>query len=142
MNRAIHATAQALLLLAIAWGPAALADDFEIEWYTVDGGGVMWSTGGGFELGGTIGQADASAVAMSEGSFGLVGGFWTVPPCWCISDVNNDGYRDGRDVQGFIDCILAGGTNCACADLYTDGVLDGNDITAFIGNLLAGESCP
>jgi hypothetical protein len=142
MNRAIHATAQALLLLAIAWGPAALADDFEIEWYTVDGGGVMWSTGGNFELGGTIGQPDANSLVMTGGSFELTGGFWAVPPCWCWSDVNNDGLRDGLDVQEFVDCLLAGGVNCACADLYTDGVLDVSDITAFVGDLLAGNECP
>jgi hypothetical protein len=102
---------------------AVLADGFGIDWYTVDGGGPGapgWSTGGGFEL---------------------VGGFWAAPPCWCMSDVNNDGLRDGLDVQGFVDCMIAGGVNCACADLYTDGLLDVNDIDTFVGDLLAGGDC-
>ena len=77
---------------------AASADDFVIDWWTVDGGGPGapgWTTGGDFELGGTIGQPDAqTSPVMTGGGFELVGGFWAVPPCWCISDVNHDGVRD------------------------------------------------
>jgi hypothetical protein len=134
----LHTTAIGI----VALGLRAAADDYTLDWWTVDGGGVMWSTGGGFELGGTIGQPDASMVVMTGGAFELTGGFWAVPPCWCMSDVNNDGWRDGLDVQEFVDCLLAGGVNCACADLYTDGVLDVNDIGTFVSDLLAGNECP
>ena len=116
--------------------------DFGVDWYTVDGGGQMWSTGGDFELGGTIGQPDAGAAAMTGGSFELTGGFWTTPACWCLADLNQDGLRDGRDIQTFMDCILASNVNCACADVETDGVLDMADVAAFVDDLLAGESCP
>jgi len=132
----------AIMTIAAASGVAALADDFVLDWYRVNGGGVMWSTGGDFELGGTIGQADANETVMSGGSFELVGGFWAVPPCWCLSDVNNDGFRDGLDVQAFIDCVLAGSGDCACADVETNGVLDVNDIATFVDDLLAGDECP
>lgn len=128
--------------LSLLGATIALADDLTIDWWTIDGGGVTWSTGGGFELGGTIGQADAGAVAMTGGDFELIGGFWAVPPCWCMSDLNHDGLRDGLDVQGFIDCMLAGGVDCACADLYTDGLLDLNDVATFVSDLLAGGGCP
>lgn len=44
-----------------------------ISWYSLDGGGGEIS-GGGFTLGGTIGQPDAGT--MSGGGFLLTGGFW------------------------------------------------------------------
>jgi hypothetical protein len=47
---------------------------YELTWNTIDGGGVMFSTGGVYSLGGTIGQADAGN--LSGGSYTLNGGFW------------------------------------------------------------------
>ena len=47
---------------------------YEIAWSTIDGGGAMFSMGGGYSLGGTIGQADAGA--MSSGNYVLIGGLW------------------------------------------------------------------
>ena len=63
-----------LLMLGVA-SAAALADDFDVDWYTVDGGGEMWTTGGDYELSGTIAQPDAGG-AMTGGDFELTGGFW------------------------------------------------------------------
>ncbi|MBN2562216.1 MAG: hypothetical protein JXQ75_14930 [Phycisphaerae bacterium] len=125
----------------VATSLSTAAGDYMLDWYTIDGGGEMWSTGGDYELNGTIGQPDAGAV-MTSGGYELTGGFWAAPPCWCMSDVNNDGLRNGLDVQGFIDCMLAGGVNCACADLYTDGHLDLQDIATFVTDLLTGGECP
>lgn len=56
--------------------PAAVAQGFDISWYTIDGGGSTLCTGGAFQLAGTIGQPDASAASMTGGSFSLTGGFW------------------------------------------------------------------
>jgi hypothetical protein len=58
-----------LILTGIAFG-------FEIDWFTIDGGGGS-SSGGGFTINGTIGQADAGA--MSGGSYAIEGGFWSLP---------------------------------------------------------------
>jgi uncharacterized repeat protein (TIGR01451 family) len=60
-----------LVLLAV---PAA-AQPYDLSWYTVDGGGATFSTGGTYSLGATIGQPDASG-ALTGGSYALVGGFW------------------------------------------------------------------
>ena len=49
--------------------------DFEITKYTIDGGGGQ-SSGDGFSVTGTIGQADASVEPMSGGGFTVAGGFW------------------------------------------------------------------
>ncbi len=47
---------------------------YDLTWSTIDGGGMMFSTGGGYSLGGTIGQPDAGV--MSGGGYSLAGGFW------------------------------------------------------------------
>jgi hypothetical protein len=51
----------------------ARAQNYAIDWFTIDGGGGT-STGGVYSVSGTIGQPDAGT--MSGGSYSLVGGFW------------------------------------------------------------------
>ncbi len=63
---------------------------FDLSWYSVDGGGGLMSTGGTFELSGTIGQADAGL--MTEGSYALTGGFWAVSRA---GDIFGDGFESG-----------------------------------------------
>jgi hypothetical protein len=135
-------TLNVLVGLIFLSGTVAIGDDFDLSWWTVDGGGYMWSTGESFELGGTLGQPEAQTVIMTGGSFELTGGFWATPPCWCLSDLNNDGSRDGLDVQGFVDCMIAGGVNCACADMDRNGLLNMTDVDTFVSGLLVGGDCP
>jgi hypothetical protein len=47
---------------------------FDLTWNTLDNGGLSFSSGGGYTLGGTAGQADAAT--WSGGGYTLVGGFW------------------------------------------------------------------
>ena len=47
---------------------------YDLSWWTVDGGGYTFMTGGGYSLGGTAGQADAGLLA--GGRYTLGGGFW------------------------------------------------------------------
>jgi hypothetical protein len=51
------------------------AQNFAIDWFTIDGGGGT-STGGVYSVSGTIGQPDAGT--MSGGTYSLVGGFWGI----------------------------------------------------------------
>jgi hypothetical protein len=70
-----------------------------IDWYTIDGGGGT-STGGTFELSGTIGQPDAGV--MTGGTFELSGGYWTAvapPVLTCDYDYNQDENVDLTDAQ-------------------------------------------
>jgi hypothetical protein len=53
-----------------------LAAELNLNWYTVDGGGAMGTTGGNFKLSGTIGQLDASSTTQTGGNYKLTGGFW------------------------------------------------------------------
>lgn len=52
------------------------SQQFTMDWYKIAGGGGT-STGGTFQVNGTIGQPDASA-AMTGGNFSLTGGFWSL----------------------------------------------------------------
>ncbi|MCR4406566.1 MAG: hypothetical protein NUW24_06555 [Anaerolineae bacterium] len=47
---------------------------YELTWWTMDGGGYTFSTGGPYSLGGTVGQPDAGVLA--GGGYTLGGGFW------------------------------------------------------------------
>ncbi len=56
-------------------GFCARAQNYSIDWHTIDGGGGT-STGGLYSISGTIGQPDAGT--MSGGNFSLAGGFWGI----------------------------------------------------------------
>ncbi len=64
----------ALFALLTAVTVAQSGGGYDLTWNTVDSGGYTFSMGGGYSLGGTIGQTDAGV--LSGGSYTLVGGFW------------------------------------------------------------------
>jgi len=72
----------ALLLLLAALGTSA--QDFDVDWHTIDGGGGT-SSGGPYELSGTIGQPDSSVEPLVGGDYELTGGFW---PGWVLPSDN------------------------------------------------------
>jgi len=73
MNRKTTATLVLLGLMA----PPALAEGYAVNWWSIDGGGSVGTvSGGGYVLSGTIGQHDAGR-AMTGGTYGVQGGFWT-----------------------------------------------------------------
>ncbi len=81
MNRKISLIMITLLILialttsqTIAPASAQSGGGYDLTWNTIDGGGAMFSTGGAYSLGGTIGQYDTGT--MSGGSYALNGGFW------------------------------------------------------------------
>jgi len=50
------------------------AQNFSIDWFTIDGGGGA-STGGVYSVSGTVGQTDAGVMASQQ--FSIIGGFWS-----------------------------------------------------------------
>ena len=66
-----------LIALVVGLAPSSAgAQNFNIDWYSVGGGGGT-STGGVFSVSGTIGQPDAG-VAMSGGDYSLTSGLWSL----------------------------------------------------------------
>jgi hypothetical protein len=118
------------VMLFAACGAVLAADEFEISWFTIDGGGGK-STGGQFELQGTIGQPDAGK--LTGGNFELTGGFWfALEP----GDCNSDGGVNSSDFSAFDTCMTGpnGGSlpnNCKCFDADGDGDLDLFDFADF-----------
>lgn len=110
------------------------ADEPDLRWFTIDGGGDMWCLGGDeagqLELSGTIGQPDAGVFVMTGGTLELVGGFWAVgmpgPPI--PGDCDGDGDVDFTDFVAFADCMNGPegglGYGCACADFDLDSDVD------------------
>ena len=128
----------AVLGLAALAAPA-LAQPFEISWYTIDGGGGT-SAGGVYSLSGTIGQPDAGPV-MSGGVYSLTGGFWAgaggPPPC--SADFNGDGFLDFFDYDDYVSCFETG----VCppgktADFNGDGFADFFDYDDFVAAFEVG----
>src|SRR6266700_6414626 len=64
-----------LLLLLVDLPSAVGAQNYSIDWFTIDGGGGT-STGGVYTVSGTIGQPDAGK--LSGGNYTLDGGFWGI----------------------------------------------------------------
>ena len=73
-SRRRRAGLAALLLLTPAL--VASAQNYTLDWYSMDGGGGS-SAGGAYAVHGTIGQPDASP-AMTGGNFSLTSGFWSI----------------------------------------------------------------
>ncbi len=109
--------------------------DYELSWFTIDGGGAMRSTGGEYELSGTIGQPDAGGTLVGpvESGYELTGGFWfAIAP----GDCNTDGGVNLFDYDAFEVCMAGpvGGplaAECVCFDLDGNGTVDLADFGLF-----------
>jgi hypothetical protein len=63
-----------LLAMIVSTALAQVGSGYDLSWSTIDGGGGA-SSGGGYTLNGTIGQADAGQ-SIGSGGYTLSGGFW------------------------------------------------------------------
>ena len=125
MNMNVRVIKRIFAVLLVGAVVQTAAAQLELTWYTIDGGGKISSTGGGFELSATIGQADAGTV-MTGGGFQLTGGFWFEQP---PGDCNATGMADLLDHADFADCLTGPGgglptPDCNCFDVDGDGDAD------------------
>jgi hypothetical protein len=139
------------LALALLAGTSTAWAQYDLSWWTVDSGGAMWSIGGGYELGGTIGQPDANTTPMTGGGFELAGGFWVsgiAGPALCPGDMNCDGRVTFADIDPFVEA-LAGesawnqhhpGCPWLNADCNSSGTVTFADIDPFVARI--GTTCP
>lgn len=128
--------AKSVTAAGLPFASSAHGSDFDLFWYTFDGGGAMWTTDRNFELSGTIGQPDAGAV-MTGGAFELTGGFWAAAgPAedTCPGDFDHDGDVDTSDLLHLLGCW-----GSACGDIDGDGDTDTADLLALLG---AWGDCP
>lgn len=116
MSYATRKIAQTLLILAVIPLSVAIASDLTIDCYSTSSG-MMFSTGGDFELSGTVGQPDAGTLA--GGDFELGGGFWPSVEEFCFADLNDDHMVGLADLA-----ILLANYNTLSGATYLDGDLD------------------
>jgi len=122
MNKTERYKMKALTLLIIVLVTSSMVGaDYSISWYTIDGGGGT-SSGGPYQLTGTIGQPDADW--CSGGEYEVLGGFWPGGPLcfvefddfarfaehWWLkgigADLNEDTKIDFKDMSWFTDFWL------------------------------------
>jgi len=136
------------VVFAAVAGTAALGQSFDLNWYTMDGGGAMWTIGGEYGLSGTIGQVDASlAMTDASGAYSLTGGFWSPCAGFVPGDANCDGAVNALDIDPFIlaltqpalyDTMLPECDLICNNDINGDGDVNPLDIDPFIVLLTGG----
>ncbi len=127
-----------LIVALLMWGTvqAQSGGDYDLSWWTIDGGGITFATGGSFNLGGTVGQPDASG-ALTGGAFSLTGGFWFAPACIATNgDVDGNGCVDDADLLTVLFNFGASGINPA--DVNCDALVDDADLLIVLFNFGSG----
>jgi len=127
-----------VLVVPKAW--AQSGGDYDLSWSTIDGGGVTFSSGGDYVLGGTAGQCDAGE--MQGGDYSLKGGFW-VPICGIVY-VTGDfdktccvNWSDfGIFASHWLETPCSAPDWCGGADLNTDGTVNWGDFGIFAAHWL------
>jgi hypothetical protein len=115
---------------------------YDLTWYTIDGGGATYLTGGAYSLGATAGQPDAGF--MSGGSFELGGGFWygaISNPCYANCDHSTTPpVLNVLDFACFLNAFASGDTYANCDHSTTPPVLNVLDFACFLNAFAAGCS--
>ena len=87
-----------MMALLIGIACAQTGGNYDLSWWTIDGGGITFATGGSFNMGGTVGQPDASN-ALTGGTYSLTGGFWFAVSCVpTTGEVDGSGCVDDADL--------------------------------------------
>jgi len=127
----------AATLLAIT-ARAQSGGGYDLSWWTIDGGGITFAVGGTFDLGGTIGQPDAS-YALTGGTYSLTGGFWFTPACVVHNgDVDANGCIDDADLLAVLFAFGNTGSNLGRVDVNCDNVVDDADLLQVLFNFGSG----
>jgi hypothetical protein len=121
-----------ILLLVILTATVA-SGQYELSWYTIDGGGGQ-SSGGDFSVTATIAQPDAAW--STGGEYELLGGFWPGGPL-CFVDFEDF----ARFAERWRDNPCNVGNNfCGGADLNRLDGVDFEDVKMFVDQWLC--YCP
>jgi len=132
------------LVQQLGAGPdSPMGPGFDLNWYTIDGGGATYLTGGTYSLGSTAGQPDAGF--MSGGDFEVGGGFWygAIPnePCYANCDLSTlPPILNVNDFICFNNRFAAGDSVANCDQSTIAPVLNVNDYICF--NNLYATGCP
>jgi hypothetical protein len=124
---------------------------YDLTWNTIDGGGVTFSSGGAYRVGGTIGQHDAGQ--LSGHPYVVAGGLWaglvtgaaptpTPMPSACIGDCGMDGYVTVDELLTMVNVALGNASllDCPAGDANADNHITVDEILRAVSNALNGCS--
>lgn len=124
-------------------GPASVtgaAPLFNLNWYTIDGGGDHRLPGTNVNLGVSVGQSVSGTLAGSAYKLGL--GFWfaTACPIALSGDVNVNGLVSTSDIVHLVNYALKGGPPplpcIANGDVNCNGAVSVSDIVVLVNKVL------
>jgi hypothetical protein len=120
-------------MFVVLTGSAFAQDSFEIRNFTSSGGGGI-SSGGGFTVTGSIGQAAVEPI--QGGDFQLLSGYLATESIFDSADFNCDGLVDGQDLA----VLLTNWGNCpdmipgCLGDITLDGFIDSADLAELLND--------
>ena len=125
-------------LLATAFALTPARAQFTIDWYSIDSGGGTTS-GGAFEVSGTIGQPDASG-PLPGGIFEITGGFWVgTTSCYANCDGSTaPPILNINDFQCFLNKYATGDPYANCDQSTSPPTLNANDFQCFLNKFAIG----
>ncbi len=137
------ATEEEIIRGQLGGGDGPSGPGFDLDWYTIDGGGATYLNGGVYQLGATAGQPDAGF--MSGGVYELGGGFWygVQPQPSCYANCDNSTtppILTANDFQCFLNAFAANLAYANCDGSTTPPVLTANDFQCFLNAYAAGCS--
>ena len=127
-------------LITVILSTTAAHAQFQIDWFTIDGGGGSPS-GGAFSLTGTIGQPDAGTAL--GGAFECAGGFWggSALSCYANCDASSvPPILNANDFQCFLNAFAADASYANCDGSSVLPILNANDFQCFLNQFASGCS--
>ena len=139
-------------MLALVSAVPAQANEFSVTWSSVNSGGSMDSSGGAWELKGSIGQANAAMVPAQGGAWRVQSGFWAGFQAQAVPGLQVDPVllSFGEQTVGQAgDALLVTLSNSGAVSLEIVGInVATGDVADFsveasacINGLAVGESC-
>ncbi len=133
-------------------GKPATAAPVEVNWLSINGGGISYGSGGPLQVGYSIGQS----VADREGSGGTVKvgiGFWYGSTLVCGAakgDLNGLGGFSAADGVLMLNCVflgsgvgtIGGDCNLCYTDVNCDGGLSASDAVLELNRVFVGLTAP
>ena len=139
----LRAVVAGAVFLPLSAANAQSGGPYDLQWSTIDGGGVTFASSAPFTLGGTAGQPDAATIA--GGPYDVAGGLWaddsvaTSAPV-CVGDCRHDGAVTIDEIITGVNIALENTTVAACPafDANRDNTVTIDELIAGVNNALSG----
>jgi len=125
------------------------APNYNLDWWSINGGGDVAATSASYQMGMSVGQSVAGAA--SSASYGMGIGFWygaasASCPITMTGDVNTNGSITSADIIYLVGYVFKGGAAplpCAAAgDVNCNGSVTSADIIYLVGYVFKGGPPP